>query len=341
MGNLRWKWIGYHIYSNLLTVVFILLYVFFSVFVTEDINLSLDYLSRLVFFSLVSSSILGLLCGFSFSKNIRNRLQEVTVGVKNLAFGNLRYRLPFIQDKETGEIALAFNEMANRLEQQVVALQKLAEENEQLVIKTKAAAITEERQRLARDLHDAVSQQLFAISMTAATASRVITKNPLKCETLIANIEEASAKAQAEMRALLLQLRPVTLENERLVDAIASLAKELQTKQTIHCELELDEVSLPQNMENQLYRVIQEGLSNVLRHAHADKVVIKLSTQENKRVRLCIEDNGKGFADSNIAKTSMGLKGIRERIEQLGGTVEWLSSPGQGTRLDVRIPLTQ
>lgn len=340
--NLRWKWIIYHVYSNLLTAAIVLAVTLAMISSLAGVKITYNMIISLSSLAMLASVLLGVICGFNFSRNLRHRLEEVSAGAKNLAYGNLKYRLNFTEDKEMGDIATAFNEMARRLEQQVVALQTLAEENEKLIQQTKSAAISEERQRLARELHDAVSQQLFAISMTAATATRVISKNPQKCESLISDIEESASRAQAEMRALLLQLRPITLESESLVEAISSLAQELQSKQALQCELDLADLSLSHNMENQLYRVIQEGLSNILRHAKASKVIIRLSSSEEKqRIRLSIEDDGQGFSPDQISKTSYGLKTIRERIEQLGGTVNWLSYPGQGTRLEVLIPITK
>ncbi len=339
MTNLRWKWISFHIYSNLTALIFILMLLAFM-FWSQITQLSIDQIIYFIFVGLTGSVFLGLMCGFKFSKNMRNRLEEITIGAKSLAYGNLTYRLPFTDDKEIGDIALSFNEMARRIEEQVAALQKLNAENEELLLKARSTAVTEERQRLARDLHDAVSQQLFAISMTAATTARIMQKNPAKSQKLVENIEQSAAKAQAEMRALLLQLRPATLENQPLKEAVVALAQELEAKQTIRCELHLDLLDLPANIENQIYRVLQEGLSNVLRHSEATTVTIKLSQAKNsERVQLIIEDNGKGFSKEQLPQTSYGIKTIKERIHELGGTVDWLSYPGQGTRLEVHVPI--
>ncbi len=338
MSNLRWKWIGYHIYSNLLTLglTLVLLLVFF--WASGEIPLS--SLVQFVLVSMVGATLLGAICGFKFSKNLRNRLEEISIGAKTLAYGNLNYRLPFNDDKEIGDIALAFNEMAKRLEVQVTALQKLAAENQDLVIKTKSAAVTEERQRLARDLHDSVSQELFAITMTAATTVRLVEQNPEKCKGLILNIERSASKAQAEMRALLLQLRPATLDDQSLINAIASLAEELEAKHSLSCELQINSIELPNNIENQIYRVLQEAISNILRHAEATLVTIKLSqSKTSERIQLVVEDNGKGFNKEQIHKTSYGLQSIRERISELGGTVDWVTYPEQGTRIEVHIPI--
>lgn len=340
MPRMRWMWIAYHSYSNVIatTVTIVLIALLLPAETTASIEAPQLFLmgAAAVFVSI----FVGAISGFRFSRNIRDRLEEISIGTRNLAFGNLQYRLPFTDDTEVGDIAQAFNEMAERLEKQVVALQKITEENEQLIQQTKLAAISQERQRLARDLHDAVSQQLFAISMMAATASKIATSKPERCAELVQNIAESASRAQSEMRALLLQLRPVTLENQRLVDALTSLAHELRNKQVIDCELSLDDVDFSANIENQLYRIAQEGLSNILRHAEATKVHISLTVSDNpKRLLLVIEDNGKGFREEDVPKSSMGMKSIRERAELLGGTVNWISIPSQGTRLEIRLPL--
>lgn len=339
MLNIRWKWIGYYTYSSLLTT-FICLAVFWVTLNYLNITVPVNISAFVFLITVIASVICGLIFGFQFSKTLRNKLEEVTVGVKTLAYGNLSFRLPFTQDRDVGDIAVAFNEMADRIDEQVTTLQKLAEENVQLIQKTKTTAITEERQRLARDLHDAVSQQLFAIALTSATALRIIEKDPSKCSDLIRNIEYSATKAQAEMRALLLQLRPTVLQEERLVDAIRNLAHELEAKMAINCSLKLAEIALPNHIENQLYRIVQEALSNVLRHSEAEQVDIKLeSLDNNKRAYLTIEDNGIGFDQSTISKTSYGIQTIKERVNEFGGTVKWISIPGKGTRLEVRIPI--
>ena len=177
--------------------------------------------------------------------------------------------------------------------------------------------------------------------MMAATASKIAKTNPERCFQLVSQIEDSARKAQSEMRALLLQLRPITLQNENIVDAITSLAAELESKGTIRCQLSLaEDVVLPKNIENQLYRITQEGLSNILRHADASEVKVSLTfSNDQQRLLLAIEDNGKGFSKTDISKTSLGIRSIKERATLLGGTAQWISIPSQGTRLEVRIPI--
>ncbi len=342
MPKLRITWILYHSYSNVLTVA--IAGVLAALLLPPELTACFTYsqLITLGFVSVAAAVVVGVISGFRFTRNLRDQLDEIGTGARNLAYGNLKYRLPLTDDPALGDIVQAFNEMADRLEKQVAALQKISEENELLIQQTRIAAVSEERQRLARELHDAVSQQLFAISMMAATASKIAVQEPHRCAKLVAEIKESASRAQSEMRALLMQLRPVTLEGQRLVDALASLAQELESKQVISCELALADVDLPKHMENQLYRIAQEALSNVLRHAAASKCKIELIvSSEHNRLLFAVEDNGKGFQESDVPPTSMGLKSIRERTELLGGTVSWISIPAEGTRLEVRVPLAQ
>lgn len=342
MWFFRLKWTFYHFLSSITAVAAVVLLLYLAFPQLLPLPNTPEIIVAAVGISLAVSAASAIVGGFYSSREIRGALEEITLGAKNLAYGNLNYRLNYSGSAEFDGIVQAFNEMASRLEAQVGALQKLAQENEQLLQETKVAAISEERQRLARDLHDAVSQQLFAISMMAATASRLADKNPEKTAGLIAEISKAAARAQSEMRALLLQLRPLTLQDESLTEALTSLAAELESRQTITCHVDLDAVSLPRNIENQLFRIAQEGLSNVLRHAEADQVHISLKISETPpRAILVIEDNGKGFDIDRIPQSSLGIRSIRERSTLLGGTAQWLSVPGQGTRLEIRVPISQ
>lgn len=341
MWFFRLKWIFFHFVSSVTAVVACSILLGFLFPGLISVPGGLNQVLTIFGATIIVSGLSAILGGFYSSKDIRNELEELSLGAKNLAYGNLQYRLSSKGNAEFDGIVLAFNEMAARLESQVGALQKLAQENEQLLQETKITAISEERQRLARDLHDAVSQQLFAISMMSATASKVATTKPEQALSLIGEISQSAARAQSEMRALLLQLRPLTLQNESLSQALRSLASELESKATIDCNVDLDEVSLPKNIENQLFRVAQEGLSNVLRHAEASQVSISLKMSEaNRRVLLVIEDDGKGFVPTEVPQSSIGIRSIRERATLIGGTAQWLTVLHQGTKLEIRVPIS-
>lgn len=341
MWFFRLKWICYHFISSVTAIIActLLLRSVFPGMITLP-NSPANVLGFLGI-AIIASAISAVLGGFYSSRDIRGELSEITLGAKNLAYGNLNYRLGFKGNAEFDGIISAFNDMATRLESQVGALQKLAQENEQLLQETKVNAISEERQRLARDLHDAVSQQLFAISMMAATASKITEKRPEQAIELIHEISQSATRAQSEMRALLLQLRPLTLQNETLAQALGSLAHELASKQAVQCHADIDPINLPKNIENQLFRIAQEGLSNVLRHAKAGEVRISLKMSEsNRRVLLVIEDNGRGFILDEVPQSSIGIRSVKERCTLIGGTAQWLTVPGQGTRLEIRVPIS-
>ena len=339
MQNFRWKWIGYYAFGSAVIVSFCLVMVGVTLNF-HNINLEPGAMVTLVLAAVTTAVVAGAIFGFQFSRSLHNKINEITLGVKTLAYGDLSFRLPFIDDRDLGEIATAFNEMADRIDAQVGSLQTLAQENEALIQQARSLAVTEERQRLAQELHDAVSQQLFAISLTSASAAKIFEQNPQRAAELLRHIEKSAVKAQAEMRALLLQLRPQTLEELNLADAARSLADELTAKMPIKCHLELADIDLPPHIENHLYRILQEGLANVLRHSQASQVQIKLgSLDSGRRVRLTIEDDGVGFSEADIHHTSYGIRTIKERAHQLGGTAEWITIPGRGTRLEIRIPI--
>ncbi len=206
--------------------------------------------------------------------------------------------------------------------------------------KVKFSAVIEERQRLARELHDAVSQQLFAISMTATAVSRTIEKDWERARRQVQLIEEMAAVAQSEMRALLLHLRPVHLDGKSLGQALASLVEELQQKIPMDIQLEVDEsIALMPQSEDHLFRIAQEALSNTLRHSKADRMYIKLLTYDNK-VHMTLQDNGVGFDVELKKQTSYGLLTMDERVSELGGSLQVMSEPGSGTTIHLWVPVT-
>ncbi len=204
--------------------------------------------------------------------------------------------------------------------------------------KVKFTAVIEERQRLARELHDAVSQQLFAISMTATAVSRTIERDWERAKRQVQLIEEMAAVAQSEMRALLLHLRPVHLDGKNLGQALTVLVDELKQKVPMTITLEVDDtIVLPPNAEDHLFRIAQEALSNTLRHSKADSMVIKL-IRVGSQVHMSVQDNGIGFDLEAKKQTSYGLLTMEERINELGGSLQMISKPGEGTVIHIWVP---
>lgn len=205
--------------------------------------------------------------------------------------------------------------------------------------KVKFSAVIEERQRLARELHDAVSQQLFAISMTATAVGRTIEKDWERARRQVSLIEEMAAVAQSEMRALLLHLRPVHLDGKNLALALAALVEELKQKVPMAIELEVDDtIAMKPEAEDHLFRIAQEALSNTLRHSKADSMQIKLQRSGNE-ARMVLKDSGVGFDLEAKRQTSYGLLTMEERVNELGGSLHMFSKPGEGTMIDIRVPI--
>lgn len=199
------------------------------------------------------------------------------------------------------------------------------------------AIIEAERIRISRELHDSVSQELFAATMILSSVvdnPNLTTKQITSQTTLTLKILH---EAQDEMRALLLHLRPSELADKSLTEGLNMLVDELQAKISAKISASVAEIKADKNIENNIFRMTQELLSNTLRHAKAQHIDISFSQTVGTLV-LIVKDDGVGF-DTTIEKTaSQGLKNIKERTLSLGGTVEWQSAPGSGTTVKIMIP---
>jgi two-component system, NarL family, sensor histidine kinase LiaS len=300
-----------------------------------------DWMIMLAAFSvsLPVGAVMGVIGGYIFGNLLKKRLYVLGEAAMNLSRGLLSYRVPDLGVDEIGELGWQFNRLASQWEDQVASLQRLSNHNAALAEQLKQAAVTEERQRLARELHDAVSQQLFAIAMTTAALKRLVEKNPQRAAQQIELVEEMAAAAQAEMRALLLHLRPATLQNKTLKEAIVDLMEELTRKNALAITWEIEDVEgLPSGIEDHLFRILQESLSNTLRHARASQIAVKLFTLQGQ-VRLRVTDDGVGFDPEGEKLTSYGLRSMRERVAELGGSLDIYSAVGKGTQIEVRIPV--
>lgn len=206
---------------------------------------------------------------------------------------------------------------------------------------TKEEILVNERHRLARELHDSVSQQLFAAMMMLSALNEAAQAQAVDDQSrqMITRIEKVINEAQSEMRALLLHLRPTSLEGRSLKEGIIQLLKELQTKIKIKITWDMDDVHLKSGVEDNLFRIVQELLSNTLRHAHADQMQVFLKKVEQEVV-LRVVDNGVGFDMKQQEKAgSYGLNNIHERVESMGGTVRTISFKNEGTSVEIRVPI--
>lgn len=294
----------------------------------------------------VSLSLIGVVVviggsyGLWYSSRMKRRLELLREVMLSLEKGNLSRSVPPLGEDEIGRLGEQLNAITQKWEEQVTSLQRLSNNNAQLAQKAKYSAIVEERQRLARELHDAVSQQLFAISMTATAALRTLDKDFDKAQRQIYLIEEMASVAQSEMRALLLHLRPVHLEGKQLSEGLVELMQELSAKvpMQIHWEL-TEDIKLPRGIEDHLFRIVQEAMSNALRHSKASKLEVRLTKPSADAVRLLIWDDGVGFNLDMKKQASYGIVTMKERVIEIGGSMNLITAPGKGTRIDIRIPI--
>jgi NarL family two-component system sensor histidine kinase LiaS len=284
---------------------------------------------------------LGLVFGLVTAAGFTRRLHRLTQASSALADGDLARRVHDASGDEIGQLSRQFNEMAGQIEEDTNQLRELAERNARLARQAQRLAALEERHRLARELHDGVKQHLFGVNLAAAAALNLLEADPEVARTRLLEAKEHSRQAQAEMEALLNELRPAGLDERGLVAALTDYLATFEQQQSVRVDWHMagvDDVSLPLTHEQALYRVAQEALANVARHARAIHVTVELS-RTPEAVILYIVDDGRGFDPAAVEPgTTMGLQGMRERLIRLGGTLTIDATPGAGTRLTARLP---
>jgi two-component system, NarL family, sensor histidine kinase LiaS len=286
------------------------------------------------------AAAVGAVAGYRVTWNLKRRLRPLTQGVAIFAAGGMRHRIEVEGDDEISALADALNGMAERHSQQVEALQRMAEERTRLSGEASRAAVLEERQRLARDLHDAVSQAIFSFAMTTAAARRLIEQDPERAAARMAEAESLATVAQREMRALLLELRPVELAGRPLAEALSQFLAELGERHEVATGFvqESGDGQLGPALEDGLFRIAQEAVMNAVRHAAPHRVDVRLAV-DGPWATVSVEDDGRGF-DPALAPPDAhyGLRSMRERAEELGGSLAVRSAPGRGTYVQVRVP---
>jgi signal transduction histidine kinase len=202
------------------------------------------------------------------------------------------------------------------------------------------AAGQEERNRLARDLHDSIKQQIFVIQTAAATVQTRFETDPGGARSALDQVRQSAREAMAEMEAMLDQLRATPLENNGLVEALKKQCEALEFRGGARVAFKLGDLppneSLVPGAHQAIFRVAQEALANIGRHARPNRVTVQLDSAGG-HVRLAIQDDGSGF-DLNQAARGMGISNMRARAEELGGTFELQAQPGGGTTVRLSIP---
>ena len=233
------------------------------------------------------------------------------------------------------DLDASFKSLSGKLNLLTEALQKA--ENHSL--DQEEEIIEKERKRIARDLHDTVSQELFAAHMILSGVSQQVLKlDREKMQTQLQSDTAILETAQKDLRVLLLHLRPVELEQKSLVEGIQILLKELEDKSDLKVSFKQNVTKLPKKIEEHIFRILQELISNTLRHAQASCLDVYLY-QTDFQLQLKVVDNGIGFQLGSLDDLSYGLRNIKERVEDMAGTVQLLTAPKQGLAVDIRIPL--
>ena len=228
----------------------------------------------------------------------------------------------------------------------------LAIENARLSKRVEQAAITSERERLARDLHDTVTQTLFTASLIADVLPTLWEQNQDNGRIALQELRQLSRGALAEMRSLLFELRPAALLAAEISTLIVQLVDAFSSRARlpVSCKIEKFECPMPPDVKIALYRIIQELFNNIEKHAQATQVELSLdlvrAPRKEKRstlhcrgckkcVRIVVEDNGRGFEVNSVTPEHMGLRIMRERAEGINASLEINSAPGKGTRVEI------
>jgi nitrate/nitrite-specific signal transduction histidine kinase len=213
----------------------------------------------------------------------------------------------------------------------------LAVENARLYEQAESAAAAAERIRLARELHDAISQTLFTASLIADVMPRLLERHPEEAQRQLVQLRRLTRGAQAEMRALLLELRPAALVEADLDTLLVHLIHAVAARADVEASLDVQEVpSLPVDVKIALYRIVQEALNNVVKHAQADHVTVTVhGSERGAGIEVHVCDDGQGFDPQEIPADHFGVLTMRERAATIGGELEFVSTPGKGTRISV------
>src|SRR5947209_9839844 len=254
---------------------------------------------------------------------------------------SLRLRWPLTR------LFVLVNTLGQQTGQQVQREQRNVAYRDQLLQQVSKTAAQEERNRLARDLHDSIKQQIFSILVSAAAVKARWEHNPASARTIVDDIERTAQETQVEMQALLQQLRPTALENVGLIESLRMQCQALGYRTGAEVTAELGDLPpdelLPLGAQEMIFRIVQEGFANIARHARASHVWLSLQ-QQRDALLVEIGDDGQGFdltQANELPNTygGMGLSNVRERASTLGGTLAIWSLPGRGTTLHLYIPL--
>ncbi|HHU3858735.1 TPA: sensor histidine kinase [Streptococcus agalactiae] len=280
-----------------------------------------------IFFLSLAVTILLLLTWFLLDDNSKRQINHNLRRILNNQSIN-------VTDDGT-EISTNIQRLSKKMNLMTASLQ--SKENSRIL--KSQEIVKQERKRIARDLHDTVSQDLFAASMVLSGIAQNVSQLDVdQVGSQLLAVEELLQHAQNDLRILLLHLRPVELENKTLSEGFRMILKELTDKSDIEVVYHESILTLPKKIEDNIFRIGQEFISNTLKHSQASRLEVYLNQTENE-LQLKMIDNGIGFDMDSVYDLSYGLKNIEDRVEDLAGNLQLLSQPGKGVAMDIRLPL--
>ncbi|HRQ40928.1 MAG TPA: sensor histidine kinase [Chloroflexota bacterium] len=263
--------------------------------------------------------------GFLSVRRLDARLARMRQATTAWQHGNFSVRIKDESADEIGRFGAELNKMAAELQSLLQTRQELA--------------TLEERNRLARDLHDSVKQQLVAVALQIGAAQALLDEKQTAVAASLTEAGNLTHLAQRELGAIIFELQPVTLNQRSLAEALRHYVDNWSRQSGIAAQIAITgERPLPPEMESALIRYAQEALSNIARHSQAGRVQLSLDYGDDT---LCftIQDNGQGFDAAVRRPGSFGLENMRQRIASLGGQITLDTAPGQGTTLTACLPL--
>ena len=290
------------------------------------------------------AALVGALLGAWASRSVTHRLRYALETTQAWLRGNLSPRIADPTPDDLGELAGRLDLLAGHLEQDEQDLDELQERNARLTDQVRALAVVEERNRLARELHDSVKQYLFSLAMTAGgirTRFDALRDVPADLAEMVREVETTAQAAQREMTRLIEDLRPGSLQEQGLAAALNdyTLLFGAQEHLLIYLDVQGNDALLPPPVAEALYRVAQEALHNVARHARATRVDVHLRCVP-EQVALTVGDNGTGF-DPAQSQRGLGLANMQERMLAVGGRLAVESQVGIGTTVLAEAGLTR
>src|SRR6266498_4061256 len=263
--------------------------------------------------------------GVVSTRGLARRLRRIAAVTKRCAAGQYDQRLEAVAADEIGQIEAHLNQVAEQHVELLAREKLLVEQNARL----------EEQARLSRDLHDSVKQQVFALAVQIGLARSLLDQDRAAAREHLDEADELTYRVQQELSALIDALRPADLQAKGLTAALRDYVTNWSRRCRIAADLSLPETCLmPSAIEEALWRVTQEALSNVARHSQGSLVQLHLKWTE-QHISLSVSDNGCGFEVNAHEHNGLGLRSIRERIEQVGGTILIQSTKGAGTNIVV------